>query len=207
HCHGSSNGISHNSQKYFHSYPEVLVEAGDSHAHGTGGDQGEDSRTHLALQLENVILAENHSTEVKESTGDAQMSEEMLALVDEFENSWPLEAFEGALEVKGRRMDLQGIRVLKKGSQDGQSGSCFGDCDDDDDEAEWITFQVKRLKKPKTDAPSTPDLPGTVAEEDGDGENDDDQAALEISGPKIPAPGPQGTNTIFCLGFSFWGCH
>ncbi|XP_075423349.1 tetratricopeptide repeat protein 17 isoform X3 [Ascaphus truei] len=192
HCHGSSNGISHNSQKYFHSYPEVLVEAGDSHAHGTGGDQGEDSRTHLALQLENVILAENHSTEVKESTGDAQMSEEMLALVDEFENSWPLEAFEGALEVKGRRMDLQGIRVLKKGSQDGQSGSCFGDCDDDDDEAEWITFQVKRLKKPKTDAPSTPDLPGTVAEEDGDGENDDDQAALEISGPKIPAPGPQG---------------
>lgn len=66
------------------------------------------------------------------------MSEEMLALVDEFENSWPLEAFEGALELKGRRMDLQGIRVLKKGTQDGQSGSCFGDCDDDDDEAEWV---------------------------------------------------------------------
>lgn len=69
------------------------------------------------------------------------MSEEMLALVDEFENSWPLEAFEGALEVKGHRMDLQGIRVLKKGSQDGVASSCLGDCgedDGDDGETEWV---------------------------------------------------------------------
>ncbi|XP_073460230.1 tetratricopeptide repeat protein 17-like [Aquarana catesbeiana] len=119
------------------------------------------------------------------------MSEEMLALVDEFENSWPLEAFEGALELKGRRMDLQGIRVLKKGAQDGQSGSCFGDCDDDD-EAEWITFQVKRLKKPKLDRTNMADLPYGAYEDTVDGGSDDLQAALEISGPKIPAPGPQG---------------
>lgn len=79
------------------------------------------------------------------------MSEEMLALVDEFENSWPLEAFEGALEVKGRRMDLQGIRVLKKGPQDGLPSSCFGDCgdddDDDDDEAEWVRSVTRRPSK------------------------------------------------------------
>lgn len=86
------------------------------------------------------MVAESNGSDGLESLSDAQMSEEMLALVDEFENAWPLEAFEGALEVKGRRMDLQGIRVLKKGLQDGvASSSCFGDCgDDDDDETEWV---------------------------------------------------------------------
>ncbi|KAG8438377.1 hypothetical protein GDO86_008890 [Hymenochirus boettgeri] len=138
-----------------------------------------------------VILADNISSEEKESTGEGPMSEEMLALVDEFENSWPLEAFEGALELKGRRMDLQGIRVLKKGSEDGQTGSCFGDCEDDD-EAEWITFQVKRVKKPKNDGSMSAGFSDTVEEETADGENDIYKGALEISGPKIPAPGPQG---------------
>ncbi|NXY48035.1 TTC17 protein, partial [Ceuthmochares aereus] len=90
------------------------------------------------LRLENVVTAESNGSEGVEGLEDDQMSEEMLALVDEFENSWPQEAFEGALEVKGRRMDLQGIRVLKKGSQDGLATSCFGDCGDDD-EAEWVS--------------------------------------------------------------------
>lgn len=89
--------------------------------------------------LLDTVTAESNGSEGVEDLEDDQMSEEMLALVDEFENSWPQEAFEGALEVKGRRMDLQGIRVLKKGSQDGLASSCFGDCGDDD-EAEWVSL-------------------------------------------------------------------
>lgn len=146
-----------------------------------------------SLTVENVVIVESNNSEEQQSPGDSHMSEEMLALVDEFENSWPLEAFEGALEVKGRRMDLQGIRVLKKGSQDGLSGSCFGDCEDDDDEAEWITFQVKRLKKPKTDSLDARDAAGRSRDDrvNVDLENHS-WTALEISGPKIPSPGPHG---------------
>ena len=68
------------------------------------------------------------------------MSEEILALVDEFQQAWTLEGFGGALEMKGRRLDLQGIRVLKKGPQDGVArSSCYGDCRSEDDEAtEWV---------------------------------------------------------------------
>lgn len=93
----------------------------------------------LWYSLLDAVTAESNGSEGMEGLEDDQMSEEMLALVDEFENSWPQEAFEGALEVKGRRMDLQGIRVLKKGSQDGLASSCFGDCGDDD-EAEWVSL-------------------------------------------------------------------
>lgn len=93
----------------------------------------------LWYSLLDTVTAESNGSEGMESLEDDQMSEEMLALVDEFENSWPQEAFEGALEVKGRRMDLQGIRVLKKGAQDGLASSCFGDCGDDD-EAEWVSL-------------------------------------------------------------------
>uniref|UniRef100_A0A8D0L4X3 Tetratricopeptide repeat protein 17 n=1 Tax=Sphenodon punctatus TaxID=8508 RepID=A0A8D0L4X3_SPHPU len=142
--------------------------------------------------LSDKVIAESNGSEGMESLGDIQMSEEMLALVDEFENSWPLEAFEGALEVKGRRMDLQGIRVLKKGSQDGLASSCFGDCGDDD-EAEWITFQVKRLKKPKAESLDSQEPAGRNREEGVNGENENlYQTAMEISGPKIPSPGPPG---------------
>ncbi|XP_074765492.1 tetratricopeptide repeat protein 17 isoform X2 [Athene noctua] len=139
-----------------------------------------------------TVTAESNGSEGVEGLEDNQMSEEMLALVDEFENSWPQEAFEGALEVKGRRMDLQGIRVLKKGSQDGLATSCFGDCGDDD-EAEWITFQVKRLKKPKAESLDLQEPVGRNGEEGTNGENENFyQTALEISGPKIPSPGPIG---------------
>lgn len=93
----------------------------------------------LWYSLLDTVTAESNGSEGMEGLEDDQMSEEMLALVDEFENSWPQEAFEGALEVKGHRMDLQGIRVLKKGSQDGLASSCFGDCGDDD-EAEWVSL-------------------------------------------------------------------
>ncbi|KGL84731.1 Tetratricopeptide repeat protein 17, partial [Tinamus guttatus] len=139
-----------------------------------------------------TVVAESNGSEGVEGLEGNQMSEEMLALVDEFENSWPQEAFEGALEVKGRRMDLQGIRVLKKGSPDGLASSCFGDCGDDDDEAEWITFQVKRLKKPKAESVDLQEPVGRRGE-GTNGENENFyRTALEISGPKIPAPGPIG---------------
>ncbi|EOB06262.1 Tetratricopeptide repeat protein 17, partial [Anas platyrhynchos] len=139
-----------------------------------------------------TVTPESNDSEGVEGLGDDHMSEEMLALVDEFENSWPQEAFEGALEVKGRRMDLQGIRVLKKGAQDGLASSCFGDCGDDD-EAEWITFQVKRLKKPKADSLDLQEPVRRHGEEGINGENENFyQTALEISGPKIPSPGPIG---------------
>uniref|UniRef100_A0A8C6XIM8 Tetratricopeptide repeat domain 17 n=1 Tax=Naja naja TaxID=35670 RepID=A0A8C6XIM8_NAJNA len=141
-----------------------------------------------------TVIAENNDSEEIENLGGAQMSEEMLALVDEFENSWPLEAFEGALEVKGHRMDLQGIRVLKKGSQDGLASSCLGDCgedDGDDGETEWITFQVKRVKKHKPENIDPQEPAGRNGEEGVAGENENlYQMALEISGPKIPSPGP-----------------
>lgn len=95
--------------------------------------------TFLWFSILDTVTPESNDSEGVEGLDDDHMSEEMLALVDEFENSWPQEAFEGALEVKGRRMDLQGIRVLKKGAQDGLASSCFGDCGDDD-EAEWVSL-------------------------------------------------------------------
>lgn len=180
HCHTPDKDV-HASQKYSHGYTSELNDAGGEVRDIAG-------QSDSTLQLENVVMAETNSTEGEESGGETPMSEEMLALVDEFENSWPLEAFEGALELKGRRMDLQGIRVLNKGNPNGQPGSCFGDCEDDD-EAEWITFQVKRLKKPKSGSSHGIEL----ADSTGDSFTENEfQAGLEISGPKIPAPGPAG---------------
>lgn len=126
-----------------------------------------------------------------ENSDETKMSEEILALVDEFQQAWPLEGFGGALEMKGRRLDLQGIRVLKKGPQDGVAkSSCYGDCRSEDDEAtEWITFQVKRVKKPKGDHKKTP---GKKVESNQAENGHRYQANLEITGPKVASPGPQG---------------
>ncbi|KAJ3593701.1 hypothetical protein NHX12_006035, partial [Muraenolepis orangiensis] len=114
----------------------------------------------------------------------------------EGEEEWQLKedlmgAFEGALDVGGKRGDLRGIRVLKNdrvmGTRAG-GGPCFGNCEDDDG-AEWITFQVKRVRKSKMDG-----------SEGGSGSDDGQQgellpgghSVLEISGPTIPSPGPSG---------------
>ncbi|EMP34423.1 Tetratricopeptide repeat protein 17 [Chelonia mydas] len=197
HCHERNHDGSHDKQKYFDDPQESVITAEEENSEG---DIEEDPEAFVqsstgdpsSLRLENTVVAESNDSEGMESLGDAQMSEEMLALVDEFENSWSLEAFEGALEVKGRRMDLQGIRVLKTGSQDGLASSCFGDCGDDD-EAEWITFQVKRLKKPKAESLDLQEPPGRNGEEGVNAEDENlYQMALEISGPKIPSPGPPG---------------
>ncbi|XP_021257022.1 tetratricopeptide repeat protein 17 isoform X2 [Numida meleagris] len=196
HCHEKNPDGSHDKEKYFEDHNESVTAVAEGHS-GGGTEDTEILTQHSArdpsiLRLENSVTPESNGSEGIESLEDDQMSEEMLALVDEFENSWPQEAFEGALEVKGRRMDLQGIRVLKKGAQDGMASSCFGDCGDDD-EAEWITFQVKRLKKPKADGLDLQEPTGRNGEEGTNGENENFyQTALEISGPKIPSPGPIG---------------
>ncbi|KAG7272378.1 hypothetical protein CRUP_000369 [Coryphaenoides rupestris] len=112
----------------------------------------------------------------------------------EGEEEWQLKedlmgAFEGALDVGGKRGDLRGIRVLKNdrvmGARAG-GGPCFGNCEDDDG-AEWITFQVKRVRKSKMDG-----LDGGSGSEDGQqGELlPGGHSVLEISGPTIPSPGP-----------------
>lgn len=95
------------------------------------------------------MVEESNGSEEMENSDEAKMSEEILALVDEFQQAWPLEGFGGALEMKGRRLDLQGIRVLKKNPQDGVSkSSCFGDCRSEDDEAtEWVSFASSVLTK------------------------------------------------------------
>lgn len=65
--------------------------------------------------------------------------------VADAEEDWQLKedlmgAFEGALDVGGKRGDLRGIRVLKNdrvmGARAG-GGPCFGNCEDDDG-AEWV---------------------------------------------------------------------
>nr|XP_056706766.1 tetratricopeptide repeat protein 17 isoform X2 [Euleptes europaea] len=197
HCPEKSQGDSHSKQKYFDSQDSEIFSVEENHEAVTEDGSVDlmhgSTRDSSSLTLESTVIVESNGSEGVENLGDTQMSEEMLALVDEFENSWPLEAFEGALEVKGHRMDLQGIRVLKKGSQDGLGSSCFGDCRDDDDEAEWITFQVKRVKKSKAEN-LYPQEPGERYGEDGvNGEKENlYQTTLEISGPKIPSPGPPG---------------
>nr|XP_033783895.1 tetratricopeptide repeat protein 17 isoform X2 [Geotrypetes seraphini] len=180
-------------QKYFQIPEELVVTAVEEVSLERGTAISHDViEKSSSLRLGNTVVAESNASDGQEDVGDTQMSEEMLALVDEFENTWPLEAFEGALEAKGCRMDLQGIRVLKKSSQDGMSGSCFGDCEDDE-EAEWITFQVKRLKKPKTNSQDPQEPAVKTGEEAANSETETHfHTALEISGPKIPSPGPLG---------------
>ncbi|XP_053801440.1 tetratricopeptide repeat protein 17 isoform X2 [Vidua chalybeata] len=196
HCHEKNPDGSYGKEKYFDGHYESATAMTEGHSEGGTEDPEVLTQSSVRdpsfLRLENTVTAESNGSEGVEGLEDDQISEEMLALVDEFENSWPQEAFEGALEVKGRRMDLQGIRVLKKGSQDGLASSCFGDCGDDD-EAEWITFQVKRLKKPKVETLDLQEPPGRNVEEGTNAENENFyQTALEISGPKIPSPGPIG---------------
>uniref|UniRef100_A0A673BV04 Tetratricopeptide repeat domain 17 n=1 Tax=Sphaeramia orbicularis TaxID=375764 RepID=A0A673BV04_9TELE len=113
----------------------------------------------------------------------------------EGEEEWQLKedlmgAFEGALDVGGKRGDLRGIRVLKNdrvmGARAG-GGPCFGNCEDDEG-AEWITFQVKRVRKAKVDGTESV----TGSDDNQNAESMPGQSVLEISGPTIPSPGPSG---------------
>ncbi|XP_078405690.1 tetratricopeptide repeat protein 17 isoform X3 [Cetorhinus maximus] len=204
HCYSSQKDLSaHEHQKYF-AEPERIIESSEEtiieEPFQPSGHSTEDSSP---SELKTVIVAESNSTDEREIPKNLEPDENPSAAAEVFENTWPSEkdllgAFEGAFEVKGHRVDLQGIRVLKKGIQDGVPGSCFGDCeDDDDDDAEWITVQVKRIKKSKTDSAENQDYDGRSGEKSDNylvNEEDDDhyRSAFEITGPKVPSPGPQG---------------
>uniref|UniRef100_UPI00358EB699 tetratricopeptide repeat protein 17-like isoform X2 n=1 Tax=Myxine glutinosa TaxID=7769 RepID=UPI00358EB699 len=82
-----------------------------------------------------------------------------------FELGAPCGTFEGSLEVKGHRVDLQGLRVVSSSHQD-PPGPCFGDCNDGDDE-EWITVQVKRSKKHRMPDVKVPEMEAESANRDG----------------------------------------
>ncbi|XP_072321080.1 tetratricopeptide repeat protein 17 [Eucyclogobius newberryi] len=159
----------------------------------TAADQ-EDS-----LLYQKVIMDSNGSEEVGAQQQQQQQPAPGLGAVggvSEGEEEWQLKeelmgAFEGALDVGGKRSDLRGIRVLKNERVAGSrasGGPCFGNCEDDEG-AEWITFQVKRVKKARAEGA------------DGLGGFDEGltsealsggQSVLEISGPTIPSPGPSG---------------
>ncbi|XP_061671149.1 tetratricopeptide repeat protein 17 isoform X2 [Syngnathoides biaculeatus] len=152
-----------------------------------------------SLRFAKVILDTNVFGEAAGKKHPSQSSSEMTpSLGDggvEGEDEWQLKedlmgAFEGALDVGGNRGDLQGIRVVKSDHVMGprsDGGSCFGNCEDEDG-SEWITFQVKRVRKTKVDgtenvAVSDSQVGETVPDED---------SILEISGPTIPSTGPPG---------------
>ncbi|XP_032496079.1 tetratricopeptide repeat protein 17 isoform X6 [Phocoena sinus] len=194
-CHAKTLDNSHDKQKYFDNSQSLDAAEEEPSETGTEEDpvlsvenSGRDSHV---LRLESTVVEESNGSDEMENSDETKVSEEILALVDEFQQAWPLEGFGGALEMKGRRLDLQGIRVLKKGPQDGVArSSCYGDCRSEDDEAtEWITFQVKRVKKPKGDHKKTP---GKKVESNQAENVHRNQANLEITGPKVASPGPQG---------------
>uniref|UniRef100_A0A3P8UNV2 Tetratricopeptide repeat domain 17 n=1 Tax=Cynoglossus semilaevis TaxID=244447 RepID=A0A3P8UNV2_CYNSE len=129
-------------------------------------------------------------------TGKAKFSTAFGGGEVEGEEEWQLKedlmgAFEGALDVSGKRGDLRGIRVLKNDRVMGSrasGGPCFGNCEDDEG-AEWITFQVKRVRKAKADGTDS-----VTSSDDGQHEEllPGGHSVLEISGPTIPSPGPSG---------------
>lgn len=100
-----------------------------------------------------VILDSNGSGEAAgqqptspSASGTAKMATPFGGGGVEGEEEWQLKedlmgAFEGALDVGGKRGDLRGIRVLKNdrvmGARAG-GGPCFGNCEDDDG-AEWVS--------------------------------------------------------------------
>lgn len=194
-CHAKTLGNGHVKQKYFDNSQSLDAAEEEPSEAGTEEDpvlSVEDSgRDSDVLRLESTVVEESNGSDEMENSDETKMSEEILALVDEFQQAWPLEGFGGALEMKGRRLDLQGIRVLKKGPQDGVArSSCYGDCRSEDDEAtEWITFQVKRVKKPKGDHKKTS---GKKVESSQTENVHRNQGNLEITGPKVASPGPQG---------------
>ncbi|XP_030574814.1 tetratricopeptide repeat protein 17 [Archocentrus centrarchus] len=154
------------------------------------------------LLFEKVIVDSNGSGEAagqQQASPSASGAAKMTGSFGdggEKEEDWQLKedlmgAFEGALDVGGKRGDLRGIRVLKNdrvmGARAG-SGPCFGNCEDDEG-AEWITFQVKRVRKAKVDGSESVSI-------SDDSQNGDSlpggHSVLEISGPTIPSPGPSG---------------
>ncbi|XP_051885401.1 tetratricopeptide repeat protein 17 isoform X2 [Pristis pectinata] len=193
HCYGSQkNVLTHEQQKYY-ADPEGIIKS------------SEERVIKEPSQPPGVTTVDSSPSDVKKnnSTDEQEISDENpSATAEAFESTWPTEkdllgAFEGAFEAKGHRVDLQGIRVLKKSVQDGVPGSCFGDCEDNDDEVEWITVQVKRVKRSRMESTDAQDYTTQNGEKSENYLVNEDgvshyQSAFEISGPKVPSPGPQG---------------
>ncbi|XP_069761940.1 tetratricopeptide repeat protein 17 isoform X3 [Narcine bancroftii] len=198
HCDSSQKSVlTHEHQKYadpegaiMFSEDKVVEEPSQPHAVPTVDSSASDVKKNNSTDDEQEISENLESVENPSATTEA------------FDNSWPSEkdllgAFEGAFEAKGHRVDLQGIRVLKKSIQDGVPGSCFGDCEDNDDEVEWITVQVKRVKKSRMESTNAQDYntqndeksENYLVNEEADGHY---RSAFEISGPQVSSPGPQG---------------
>lgn len=109
------------------------------------------SCVHTCPPPSEVILDSNGSGEAAgqqrdSASGTAKMATPFGGGGLEGEEEWQLKedlmgAFEGALDVGGKRGDLRGIRVLKNdrvmGARAG-GGPCFGNCEDDDG-AEWVS--------------------------------------------------------------------
>lgn len=108
----------------------------------------------LCFHPSEVIVDSNGSGEASgqqqkvspSTSGSAKMTSSFGDGGVEKEEDWQLKedlmgAFEGALDVGGKRGDLRGIRVLKNdrvmGARAG-SGPCFGNCEDDEG-AEWVS--------------------------------------------------------------------
>ncbi|XP_072905767.1 tetratricopeptide repeat protein 17 isoform X1 [Hemitrygon akajei] len=197
HCYGNQKNITHEQQKYYTDQEGIIKSS-------------EERVIKEPSQLPGVTTMDsspsdtkkNNSTNEQEISKTLESDENPSAAAEDFDSTWPTEkdllgAFEGAFEAKGHRVDLQGIRVLKKSVQDGVPGSCFGDCEDNDDEVEWITVQVKRVKRSRMETVDAQDYTAQnddksenyLVNEEGDGHY---QSAFEISGPKVPSPGPQG---------------
>ncbi|KAI1904026.1 hypothetical protein AGOR_G00001450 [Albula goreensis] len=111
------------------------------------------------LLFETVVLDSNGSGEVGPQDRGGEGKRGGAGGGGDREEEWQLKedlmgAFEGALDVGGRRGDLRGIRVLKNDGATGVRGGgpCFGNCEDDEG-AEWITFQVKRISGPTIPSP------------------------------------------------------
>jgi hypothetical protein len=88
------------------------------------------------LFVTEVVLDSNGSGEASQQPGGGERDEEEWQLKEEL-----MGAFEGALDVGGKRGDLRGIRVLKNdrvmGAGRSGGGPCFGNCEDDEG-AEWV---------------------------------------------------------------------
>lgn len=115
----------------------------------------------VAFLSSEVILDSNGSGEAAgqqraspSASGTAKMATPFGGGGVEGEEEWQLKedlmgAFEGALDVGGKRGDLRGIRVLKNdrvmGARAG-GGPCFGNCEDDEG-AEWVSVLARPFHK------------------------------------------------------------
>ncbi|XP_057703725.1 tetratricopeptide repeat protein 17 isoform X2 [Corythoichthys intestinalis] len=167
-----------------------------------GGEEKEDMSSISAIEdsllFERVILDTNGSGEAAGKLQAVHSSGMIPSLGGDGVNGeeWQLKedlmgAFEGALDVSSKQGDLRGIRVLKNDhviEPHGGGGPCLGNCEDDDG-SEWITFQVKRVKKAKVDGT----VNVAISDDGQDGEPlPEGNSILEISGPTIPSTGPPG---------------